>query len=47
VHAREARSIGRLKRPKNDAWLFHKRDELERTIARAFVAAMRAAPAME
>ena len=47
LHQREARSIGRLKRPKNEAWLFNKRDELERSIARAFVAAMRAAPSME
>lgn len=47
LHAREASRIGRLKRHKNEAWLFHKRDELERTIARAFTAAMRAAPSLE
>lgn len=46
-HEREARTIGRLKRPKNEARLFNKRDELEQTIARAFVAAMRGAPSME
>lgn len=45
-HEREARAIGRLKRPKNEAWLFNRRDELERAIARAFVAAMRSAPSM-
>ena len=47
LHAREAGAIGPLKRPKNEAWLFHKRDELERAIARAFTAAMRAAPVMD
>ena len=47
MHEREARQIGPLRRPKNEARLFHKRDELERAIARAFVAAMRAAPAMD
>lgn len=47
MHEREARQIGPLRRPKNEARLFHKRDELERAIARAFIAAMRVAPAME
>ena len=47
LHEREARTIGRLKRPKNEAWLFNRRDELEQAIARAFVAAMRAAPSLE
>src|SRR5262245_58093529 len=47
LHEREARGIGRLRRPKNEARLFHKRDELERSIARAFIAAMRGAPVME
>lgn len=46
-HEREARTIGRLKRPKNEARLFNMRDELERSIAKAFAAAMRAAPTME
>jgi hypothetical protein len=46
-HEREARTIGRLKRPKNEARLFNMRDELERAIAKAFTAAMRAAPRME
>lgn len=46
LHEREARMIGTLKRPKNEAWLFDRRDELERAIARAFVAAMRSAPSM-
>jgi hypothetical protein len=46
LHAREAANIGPLRRPKNEACLFHKRDELERAIARAFTIAMRAAPAM-
>ena len=45
-HEREARAIGRLKRPKNEAWLFDRRDELEHAIAKAFTAAMRAAPTM-
>jgi len=47
LHEREARMIGRLKRPKNEAWLFNRRDELERAIARAFVAAMRASPYLD
>jgi hypothetical protein len=47
LHEREARGIGRLRRPKNEARLFHKRDELERSIARAFIAAMRGAATME
>ena len=47
LHEREGRGIGPLKRTKNEAWLFHKRDELERMIARAFTAAMRGAPSME
>ena len=46
-HEREARTIGRLKRPKNEARLFNIRDDLERAIAKAFTAAMRAAPTME
>ncbi len=46
-HVREARTIGRLKRAKNEARLFNRRDELEHAIARAFTAAMRAAPTME
>jgi len=44
LHEREATGIGPLRRAKNEAWLLHKRDELERAIARAFTAAMRAAP---
>lgn len=47
LHAMEARSIGQFKRPKNEASQFHKRDELERAIARAFVVAMRRAPIPE
>ena len=47
LHEREARTIGRLKRPKNEAWLFNRRDEIEHAIARAFVAAMLAAPSLE
>lgn len=46
-HEREARTIGHLKRPKNEARLFNRRDELEHAIAKAFTAAMRAAPTME
>ena len=46
-HEREARTIGRLRRPKNEARLFNVRDDLERAIARAFTAAMRAVPTME
>jgi hypothetical protein len=45
-HEREAATIGPLRRAKNEPWLFHKRDELERAIARAFTAAMRAAPSL-
>src|SRR5262249_33871733 len=47
LHAREAGAIGHLRRSKNEPWLFHERDARERAIARAFVAAMRAAPTME
>lgn len=47
LHVREASTLGRLRRHKNEAWLFHKRDELERAIAAAFTAAMRAAPTMK
>ena len=47
LHEREARAAGPFRRSKNDPWLLHKRDELERSLARAFVAAMRAAPAFE
>jgi len=47
LHAREARGIGPLRRPKNEARLFHKRDELEHAIGRAFNAASRAAPMLE
>jgi hypothetical protein len=46
-HQREGRGLGPLKRSKNEPWLLHKRDELERMIARAFTAAMRASPAMK
>lgn len=46
-HDRAARAIGPLRRPKNDPWLLHKRDELERQLARALHAAFRAAPPME
>ena len=44
---RAARSVGTLKRPKNDPWLLHKRDELERRLARALQEAFRSAPPME
>jgi len=44
---RAARSVGTLKRPKNDPWLLHKRDELERRLARALQEAFRATPPME
>jgi hypothetical protein len=47
LHEREAPLVGTLKRPKNEPWLFHKRDELETRLARALVAAMRAAAPME
>ena len=47
IHERAAAGIGRLRRAKNEARLFHKRDELERRIAGAFTAAMRAAPNFE
>lgn len=47
LHEREARTLGTLRRAKNDPWLLHKRDELEKKLARAFVAAMRAAPTLE
>jgi hypothetical protein len=47
LHEREAALVGTLKRPKNEPWLFHKRDELETRLARALVAAMRAAGPME
>jgi len=46
-HERAARSIEPLRRPKNDPWLLHKRDELERTLARAMQEAFRTAPPME
>lgn len=46
-HERAARSVGSLRRPKNDPWLLHKRDELERRLARALHEAFRAAPPME
>lgn len=39
---REAQVIGRLRRPKNDRGREAEREELERNIAKAFVAAMRA-----
>jgi len=41
LHEREARRLGHLRRPKNEAWLFHRRDEIERAIAGAFTDAMR------
>ncbi len=47
LHEREARTLGALRRAKNDPWLLHKRDELEKKLAHAFVAAMRAAPTLE
>jgi len=46
-HERAARAIGPLRRPKNDPWLLHKRDELEHTLAKALQDAFRAAPPME
>lgn len=46
-HERAARSVEPLRRPKNDPWLLHKRDELERALARAMQEAFRAAPPME
>ena len=46
-HERAARSVGTLRRPKNDPWQLHKRDELERRLARAIQEAFRSAPPME
>ena len=46
-HERAARSLGTLRRPKNDPWQLHKRDELERRLARAIQEAFRSAPPME
>lgn len=43
---REARGIGRLKRPKNDRGREAEREALEQRIAKAFLAAMRATAAM-
>ena len=47
LHAPEARSLGRLRRSRNDAWLSHKRGELEFTIAKAFTAATRASSGVD
>lgn len=46
-HERAARTIGPLRRPKNDKWLLHKRDELERALASALQDGFRAAPPMK
>lgn len=43
---REARSIGRLKRPKNDRGRESEREQLERRIASAFLSGLRSASAM-
>lgn len=43
---REAQLIGRLKRPKNDRAKLAMRQDMERQIARAFVAGMRAVAAL-
>jgi len=44
---REAASIGRLKRPKNDKGKEGERELMERKIAKAFVSGMRAASVLE
>jgi hypothetical protein len=44
---REAKLIGRLKRPKNDRGTEEIREQMERIIAKAFVAAMRAAGTLD
>ena len=44
--AREAQEVGRLRRPKNDRGREAEREEVERKIARAFVAGMRATGVM-
>lgn len=46
-HELSARTIGALRRPKNDPWLLHKRDELEQRLARAIHSALRSAPLLE
>jgi hypothetical protein len=46
-HEFAARTIGPLRRPKNDPWLLHERDDLERRLARALHEALRSAPPLE
>jgi len=43
-HEGVARTVGTLRRAKNDPWLLHKRDEIERRLARAIHEAFRSVP---